>query len=253
MVDYYSVLQLDRNASQADVKKAYKKLARKWHPDKNPNCQEEATKKFKELSEAYQVLSDEKKRKIYDVRGKDGLNESPSHSSYSNYYTYGGDAQTRAPRTKSYFDQEFDYYPGKTRARQSRGRQPEFTFSYTSFTFRDPEDVFKEFFRGTDPFMDFFEPFGFGNQMRGRNDGALSRKESRPASIFDLFEPMMSFGGLADFGHGHSCNSLFDEFDRMFSSFDTPVKKPVKRSPSCDSFYRQPTTSRRFHKYHTSY
>ena len=73
MVDYYSILEVPRNSSAADIKKAYRKLALKWHPDKNPNCQEEATKRFKEISEAYEVLSDDKKRGIYDKNRKEGL------------------------------------------------------------------------------------------------------------------------------------------------------------------------------------
>lgn len=64
MVDYYKILEVNRSASVADIKKAYRRLALKWHPDKNPDNQDEATKKFKEISEAYEVLSDEKKRKV---------------------------------------------------------------------------------------------------------------------------------------------------------------------------------------------
>lgn len=64
MVDYYKILEVNRSASVAEIKKAYRRLALKWHPDKNPDNQDEATKKFKEISEAYEVLSDEKKRKV---------------------------------------------------------------------------------------------------------------------------------------------------------------------------------------------
>ena len=81
MPDYYSILGIGRNASEQDVKKAYKVLAKKWHPDKNPNNQEVATKKFKEVSEAYQILGDIVKRKEYD-RGGD-INSS-RHSSSRN-------------------------------------------------------------------------------------------------------------------------------------------------------------------------
>ena len=66
MPDYYSTLGVDRKASEEDVKKAYKALAKKWHPDKNPDNQEVATRKFKEVSEAYQVLGDSVKRREYD-------------------------------------------------------------------------------------------------------------------------------------------------------------------------------------------
>jgi len=54
-VDYYKVLQIDRNAKDDDLKKAYRKLAMKWHPDKNPNNKKDAEAKFKTISEAYDV------------------------------------------------------------------------------------------------------------------------------------------------------------------------------------------------------
>ena len=54
-VDYYKLLQVDRNASDEDLKKAYRKLAMKWHPDKNPNNKRDAEAKFKQISEAYDV------------------------------------------------------------------------------------------------------------------------------------------------------------------------------------------------------
>lgn len=54
-VDYYKLLQVDRNANDDDLKKAYRKLAMKWHPDKNPNNKKDAEAKFKQISEAYDV------------------------------------------------------------------------------------------------------------------------------------------------------------------------------------------------------
>ena len=70
--DYYEILGVDRNADDATIKKAYRKLAMQFHPDKNPN-NKEAEEKFKEASEAYEVLSDKEKRKIYDQYGHSGL------------------------------------------------------------------------------------------------------------------------------------------------------------------------------------
>lgn len=70
--DYYEVLGVTKNSTLDDIKKAYKKLAMKWHPDKNPNDMEMAKEKFREVSEAYQVLSDPEKRKNYDAYGFDG-------------------------------------------------------------------------------------------------------------------------------------------------------------------------------------
>ncbi|KAE8719921.1 putative WRKY transcription factor 28 [Hibiscus syriacus] len=72
-VDYYKILQVDKNAKDDDLKKAYRKLAMKWHPDKNPNNKKEAEAKFKQISEAYEVLSDPQKRAVYDQYGEDGL------------------------------------------------------------------------------------------------------------------------------------------------------------------------------------
>src|SRR5215468_3431404 len=69
-IDYYKVLGLDKNATQEDIKKAYRKLARKHHPDLNPN-DKEAHKKFQQINEANEVLSDAEKRKKYDQYGKD--------------------------------------------------------------------------------------------------------------------------------------------------------------------------------------
>lgn len=73
--DYYEVLEISRNASGDEVKKAYRKMALKYHPDRNPD-NKEAEEKFKQVNEAYQILSDSQKRKIYDTYGKRGLENS---------------------------------------------------------------------------------------------------------------------------------------------------------------------------------
>lgn len=74
-INYYDVLQLPKNSSDADIKKAYRKLAMKWHPDKNPDNAEEAAQKFQEIGEAYDVLSDTEKRAIYDQFGYEALRD----------------------------------------------------------------------------------------------------------------------------------------------------------------------------------
>ena len=70
--DYYEVLGIDRKASEADIKKAYRKLALKYHPDKNPD-DKSAEDRFKEAAEAYEVLSDAQKRAQYDRFGHEGM------------------------------------------------------------------------------------------------------------------------------------------------------------------------------------
>ena len=71
--DYYKILGVERNASEDDIRKAYRKLAMQYHPDRNPN-DKQAEERFKEINEAYQVLSDAKKRAHYDRLGSDYSN-----------------------------------------------------------------------------------------------------------------------------------------------------------------------------------
>ncbi len=75
--DYYEILGVDRNAPDADIKKAYRQMALKYHPDRNP--EPDAEEKFKEASEAYEVLSDSQRRQIYDAYGHQGLQGSGFH------------------------------------------------------------------------------------------------------------------------------------------------------------------------------
>ncbi|XP_062482369.1 dnaJ homolog subfamily B member 2 isoform X2 [Pezoporus occidentalis] len=127
MVDYYEALGVSRSATADDIKKAYRKAALKWHPDKNPDNKEYAEQRFKEIAEAYEVLSDKQKRDIYDRYGKDGLMGAAG--------TGGSGASAGAP---------------------------EFTF-----TFRSAHDVFREFFGGRDPFADFFDEMLPFSELRG--------------------------------------------------------------------------------------
>tara|TARA_Y100000389_G_scaffold123346_1_gene120651 strand:- start:4383 stop:4811 length:429 start_codon:yes stop_codon:yes gene_type:complete len=74
-MDYYKILEIDKTADDNTIKKAYRRLAAKWHPDKNINNKELAEKKFKEINEAHETLKDNNKRHMYNM----GRSMTPSH------------------------------------------------------------------------------------------------------------------------------------------------------------------------------
>ncbi len=73
--DYYQTLGISRNASPEEIKKSYRNLAKKWHPDMNPDNKKEAEERFKEISEAYEILMDPKKKALYDQYGHEGVSQ----------------------------------------------------------------------------------------------------------------------------------------------------------------------------------
>ncbi len=85
--DYYFILGVDKSASDIEIKKAYKKLAMKYHPDRNPG-DKESESKFKKIGEAYEVLSDKKKREMYDQYGHSAFDQSyNSHANSTSHFT----------------------------------------------------------------------------------------------------------------------------------------------------------------------
>ncbi len=126
--DYYAVLGIPKNAAQKDVKSAYRKLARKWHPDANPQNTKEAEEKFKEISEAYEVLGDAEKRKKYDLLGPDWQQAARQAEQQRRYRTSAGgedfdfgDFDSRGAAGPSGFSDFFDMFFTGVGRRQPAG------------------------------------------------------------------------------------------------------------------------------------
>ncbi len=119
-VDYYKILGLDKNAKAADVKNAYRKMARKFHPDLNPN-DEKAKEKFQQINEANEVLSDTEKRKKYDKFGKDWQHA----DAYENAERQQRSSQNRPNYgSQGYKDSDFsDFFESMFGQQQPRGNR----------------------------------------------------------------------------------------------------------------------------------
>lgn len=141
--DYYDILGISKNASADEIKKAYRKQALEWHPDRHKDDKEAAEKRFKEINEAYQILSDSQKRQAYDQFG---------HDAFAPGGMPGGFGSAGGP-----FGQTGQYGP--------------FTYTYTTtggdgdnpfagMDFGDPFEIFEQFFGGGG------SPFG---ARQGRN------------------------------------------------------------------------------------
>lgn len=134
-IDYYKILGLDKSASQEEVKKAYKKLARKYHPDLNPN-DPEAHHKFQEINEANEVLSDPDKRKKYDQYGEhwkhaDEFEAQQQHRQYQK--NQGGGTFWSSSGDGSEFSDFFEQMFGGS-ARSSQGSRGSYSFRGQDYT-----------------------------------------------------------------------------------------------------------------------
>jgi len=123
MKDYYQILEVNRNASLSEIKKAYRKLARKYHPDLNPG-DKQAEQRFKEITEAYEVLKDPKKKKQYDTYGSVG-GQFKNGRNFSNFEGF----DFNAPGSSSFgdiFETIFGGgFQGRTKARPNRPERGE--------------------------------------------------------------------------------------------------------------------------------
>jgi len=157
--DYYNILGVSRDATEADLKKAYRKLALKYHPDKNK--EPGATDKFKEIGAAYEVLNDPQKREIYNKYGEEGLK--------------GGTGGTGGG---------------------GHGAPPDFSgFQQFNFTSFDPHDTFKRFFGDEDPFAEMFSNF---SNFSNNSNGMPGMHSGMHANMHGMGGPGTSFSMMND-------------------------------------------------------
>lgn len=165
--DYYAILNVPRTATDDELKKAYRKLALKWHPDKNPNDQETAQVKFQEISEAYEVLSDKQKREIFDKYGEEGLKAGGGGGGPHGPEAGGGGGGMHGGMPAGFSFSSSG--PGFTSfsSSSSSGFPGGFSFHST-----DPSKIFEQFFGTSNPNeaedMDPMSMFGSGFGARHR-------------------------------------------------------------------------------------
>lgn len=179
-MDYYKILGISKSASDEEIKKAYKKLALKWHPDRNAKNKEEATRKFKEISEAYEVLSDKDKRSIYDQYGEEGLKN--GFGGANSQGSFGFDTREFNHGDASYF------FKSSTGGSSGGG-------GFRPFRPTSAEEIFRQFFGGSfDPFNNFEEEsnismksgFGSGNKSQHTPRNSTVTKKL-PCSLDELY------------------------------------------------------------------
>ncbi|CAE6075423.1 unnamed protein product [Arabidopsis arenosa] len=182
-VDYYNILKVNHNATEDDLKKAYKRLAMIWHPDKNPSTRrDEAEAKFKRISEAYDVLSDPQKRQIYDLYGEEGLKSGKIPNSSSSEASSSSSSSSRY----SHFHQHRPQHPPNA----------------ASFRFnpRNAEDIYAEIFgsenggggngggRGNRTFRNGHFNTGGANGYSGELRKVPAVENPLPVSLEDLYK-----------------------------------------------------------------
>ena len=191
---YYEVLGLQKPSNEDEVRKAYKKMALKWHPDKNPDNQKEAEEKFKEVGEAYAVLSDKNKKEVYDRYGHEGLE------------------------------------PGKGSSAGPGGAHG-FPGFGAGFSFHSAQDLFDNLF--TDGFFDDDDDF-FGSAFgRKKSSGKSKGKARDPFGAFGGFGSAFDddFGAFGGFGGGGGFSKSTSTSTVMRDGKQVTVKKVTTVNP----------------------
>lgn len=160
MVTYYEILELTPTANEADIRKSYKRLSLKWHPDKNHNSPE-ATNKFKQISEAYQILSDDLRRQTYDKKLR--------HEAHRRNHHHHHHRRTKSSST-----------PTAAHAADPFASTP-------FFTFKSAHDIFRGFFKDDDWFKSTdLRSKHFGQNIVGESRRAAASNHKGPRNFMSF-------------------------------------------------------------------
>ena len=194
-IDYYDLLGVHPRASDAEIKKAYRKLAIQWHPDKNPDSREDAEAMFKKIAEAYEVLSNPDKRQIYDAYGFQGLQ--PGGGGGGGGGSGGGRAAGGGVHS-----------------------------------FGDAEEIFRQFFGGSDPFADF----GFTSSRSHPHAGGAHPFPGGDMFGGGMFGGSMFGGGFGGMGMG--CGGMSFSSSSSFGGGGGGCSRSVSTSTTVENGVR---------------
>ncbi|XP_068702177.1 dnaJ homolog subfamily B member 9-like [Montipora capricornis] len=200
--DYYKILGVSRDANDRQIKKAFRKLAMKYHPDKNK--QKDAEAKFREIAEAYEVLSDEKKRHQYDQFGSEGMNDNGF-----NFHQQG---------FQSFDDifKDFDFGAG-------HGNRKEWKFSFGDGGFDDffDDDIDDD---DDDDLFGGFKFGGFGDSFFDHDHDSNFRKSRQREDVYDnghghRFHRNVRHAEFQQSSRGRTCRTVTRKVGNMVTTF----------------------------------
>jgi len=218
--DYYKVLGLSRGASESEIGKAYKKLALKHHPDKNPDDKEAAEQRFKRISEAYSVLSDAEKRKEYDQFGKAGLSGHGSAAGGGPHFTGGAGNFSNEDAERL-----FQMFFGGRGMNMAGGAPNGSNFIFTS-SMPAGGSFQGGFPGGTDPFAQAFDLNGLlgGSGFMSQSEGVQRRKQA-PYAIPGGRDVIVH--GLSNASHHNGKGGKVMRFDEQRMRYEVSIDNEV--------------------------